>query len=125
MNTITLTVSVIIIVFGILQIILFFKLWGMTNNVKKISNKLNSKISWEDQAQIELLKGNKVKAHELYKETFFIEIMEQYEKAKNWDTPGNYNVEYPRIISRYSQLKEVIDFAKYDSYDKIEELLNK
>ena len=125
MNTITLTVSVIIIVFGILQIILFFKLWGMTNNVKKISNKLNNKISWKDRAQIELLKGDKDKAQDLYKETFFIEIMEQYEKAKEWTNPGSYNAEYHRIISRYPQLKEVIDFAKYDSYNKIKELLNK
>ena len=29
-------VSIIIIVFGILQIILFFKVWGMTNNVNEI-----------------------------------------------------------------------------------------
>ena len=31
--------GVIIIVFGILQIILFFKLWGMTNDIKTIKNK--------------------------------------------------------------------------------------
>lgn len=31
--------SIIIIVFGILQIILFFKLWGMTNDIKEIKNK--------------------------------------------------------------------------------------
>lgn len=35
--------SIIIIVFSVLQIILFFKLWGMTNNVKNILNLLNSK----------------------------------------------------------------------------------
>lgn len=29
-------VSIIIIIFGILQIILFFKLWGMTNNISEI-----------------------------------------------------------------------------------------
>lgn len=29
-------VSIIIIIFGILQIILFFKLWGMTNNIFEI-----------------------------------------------------------------------------------------
>jgi len=29
----------IIIVFGVLQIILFFKLWGMTNDIKDIRNK--------------------------------------------------------------------------------------
>lgn len=31
-------VGIIIIVFGILQIILFFKVWGMTNNVNEIKN---------------------------------------------------------------------------------------
>lgn len=36
MEGITLFVSIVIIVFGILQIILLFKLWGMTNDVKKI-----------------------------------------------------------------------------------------
>lgn len=30
-------VSLIIIVFGILQIILFFKLWGMTKDVRKLT----------------------------------------------------------------------------------------
>ena len=35
--------SIIGIVFGVLQIILFFKIWGMTNNVKNILNVLNSK----------------------------------------------------------------------------------
>lgn len=35
-------VSIIIIVFGILQIILFFKLWGMTNNVNEMKNMMES-----------------------------------------------------------------------------------
>lgn len=30
--------SIIAIIFGILQIILFFKLWSMTNNVKQMKN---------------------------------------------------------------------------------------
>lgn len=32
-------VSIIIIVFGILQIILFFKIWGMTDDIKAIKEK--------------------------------------------------------------------------------------
>ena len=40
MEGIALFVSIVIIVFGILQIILFFKLWGMTNDVKKIKSSL-------------------------------------------------------------------------------------
>lgn len=30
-------VALIIVVFGVLQIILFFKLWGMTNDVRKLT----------------------------------------------------------------------------------------
>lgn len=35
-------VGIIIIVFGVLQIILFFKIWGMTNDVKEMKNKFVS-----------------------------------------------------------------------------------
>lgn len=31
--------SIILLLFGVLQIILFFKLWGMTNDVRSIKNK--------------------------------------------------------------------------------------
>lgn len=40
MNTILFITSFIMIVFGVLQIILFFKVWGMTNDVKQIKNGL-------------------------------------------------------------------------------------
>lgn len=30
--------AIVMLVFGVLQIILFFKIWGMTNDVKKISS---------------------------------------------------------------------------------------
>lgn len=42
-------VSIIIIVFGILQIILFFKLWGMTNNVNEMKNMMESYLRKENQ----------------------------------------------------------------------------
>lgn len=37
-ETITFILAVVVLVFGILQIILFFKLWGMTNDVKRLTN---------------------------------------------------------------------------------------
>lgn len=37
--------SIVLIVFGVLQIILFFKIWGMTNDVAKIKDLLESKLS--------------------------------------------------------------------------------
>ena len=44
MENILLVTSIIIIVFGALQIILFFKIWGMTNDVRKIKNILELNI---------------------------------------------------------------------------------
>ena len=43
MESILTFISIIFIVFGILQIILFFKMWGMTNNVSRITRLLESK----------------------------------------------------------------------------------
>ena len=34
-------ITIILVVFGILQIILFFKIWGMTNDTNKIVRMLN------------------------------------------------------------------------------------
>lgn len=31
--------TIILLIFGVLQIILFFKVWGMTNDIKEIRNK--------------------------------------------------------------------------------------
>ena len=31
--------TIILLIFGVPQIILFFKVWGMTNDIKEISNK--------------------------------------------------------------------------------------
>ena len=44
MESITLFVSIVIIVFGILQIVLFFKIWKMTNDINEIKNLIELKI---------------------------------------------------------------------------------
>lgn len=39
-------VTIILLIFGVLQIILFVKIWGMTNDVKRLANKFcNSEIT--------------------------------------------------------------------------------
>lgn len=50
--------GIIIIVFGILQIILFFKLWRMTNDVRKIKSELCSEKDINE-ATVLYLKGEK------------------------------------------------------------------
>lgn len=41
METITIILGIVVLVFGILQIILFFKVWDMTNDVAAIREKIN------------------------------------------------------------------------------------
>lgn len=43
-----LILSVILIVFGVLQIVLFFKIWGMTNDIRKIKEKYLGDIIQKD-----------------------------------------------------------------------------
>lgn len=31
--------TIVLLIFGVLQIILFFKMWGMTNDIKEMRNK--------------------------------------------------------------------------------------
>jgi Na+-transporting methylmalonyl-CoA/oxaloacetate decarboxylase gamma subunit len=39
MESITVITTFVLFIFGVLQIILFFKIWGMTNDVRKLVNK--------------------------------------------------------------------------------------
>lgn len=45
MDRILFFTAVVILVFGVLQIVLFFKMWGMTNNVRSIKDMMEKYIS--------------------------------------------------------------------------------
>lgn len=61
------------IAFGILQIILFFKIWGMTNNVKRIWKKIDNKDFLSD-ACVSYIKGNLEETERLANEAFLQEV---------------------------------------------------
>lgn len=46
-NTISF-LELVIIVFALLQILLFFKIWGMTNDVREIKKQLEKKLKQEE-----------------------------------------------------------------------------
>lgn len=55
MDVFSMFLGIVLVVFGILQIILFFKIWGMTNDVREIKEKYlssNSTISQNNQSDI-------------------------------------------------------------------------
>lgn len=70
--------SVILIIFGVLQIILFFKIWGMTNDVKELKNEFMSIPSkWALNKAI--LKGDKHKVEEILFNAMYIRIKKAYD----------------------------------------------
>lgn len=70
-------IAIITIVVGVLQIVLFFKLWSMTNDVRKIKKKIDAdlEIDRTDKIRIALLKGDKQKAIELLTDKLATELV--------------------------------------------------
>ena len=137
MENITIFASIAIIVFGVLQIILFFKLWEMTNDVKKISLKHSPSKEDEliDEAQLLCLDGEKENAFKCYKQAFFISISElynnisqKYNVALKEDRKEIWESNYPNIVRFFS--KRMIptgfslNFEEYDSFDKVDKILS-
>lgn len=72
-------ISIITIIVGVLQIVLFFKIWVMTNDVKKIKEKMDADIEIDriDKIRIALLKGDKQKAIELLTDKLATELVKK------------------------------------------------
>lgn len=129
-------VSIIIIVFGILQIILFFKVWGMTDDVKRIKKNLidGADVSFES-AKKELLLGNTDKAFEIYNKCFIDSVVTLYKETKTENIDSSpakdtyeakhqekcqlYKKELSKLGDNYS-----IDFLRFDKFDKIDKFMS-
>lgn len=125
-------VSITILVFAFLQIILFFKLWGMANNVKKISLKQLSFLDNKriEEAQICLLKNESEKALDLYRQAFFMFVSDLYNKTltDGSERKKEYWTEHYAKIVRFFRFSlqnfdNPIDFSVYDTFDKVERLI--
>ena len=130
MEGITLFVSIVIIVFGILQIILFFKLWGMTNDVKKIRKSLPN-VSYDlSPAKMEFIIGNTDKAKEMLKKEFVLDVYESYMKIVKENTEvtdpsvmeKEYSIDYDRLKrvykGRFKDIIDDVDFERYSTFVK-------
>lgn len=71
--------AIIAIVVGVLQIVLFFKVWVMTNDVRKIREKMDADLEIDriDKIRIALLKGDKQKAIELLTDKLATELVKK------------------------------------------------
>ncbi|WP_300699091.1 hypothetical protein [Bacteroides sp.] len=129
--------SIILLIFGVLQIILFFKMWGMTNDVDKIREKLEVQPEMEDQiiteAQIHALNGENGEAFKLYTKAFHKSLIELYNKTiKEYGDEDNmsykerneyYQSEYNKVVKyflkRVDKIGIKLDVEKFNSYEKI------
>lgn len=87
--------TIVFLVFGVLQIILFFKVWGMTNDVNKITGKLQCEKDSTWNVRRALLYGDK----ELAKKELMSCIISDFEKFGD----GGYG---------FNQVEDII--AKYE-----------
>jgi hypothetical protein len=131
MGNVAFFTSIIIIASGILQIVLLFKVWEMTNDVRQIKEKqerhdINELIK---EAQASKLKGDEEKAIELYEKAFFSSISHLYNEViggyPTWAAEC-WSKRYPKIV-RYYQTRKIssdftLDFNKYDSLDKVKNM---
>lgn len=121
MENILLITSIVIIAFGVLQIILFFKVWGMTNDVREIKN--NTINSLLDEAHKQIIIGNKDKAFEIYQRLYVEELIKLSEIRLNFEK------NYPKLVEKYKyELSKLgngysIDFSQYDEVQKIRKII--
>ena len=106
---------IILLIFGVLQII-FFKVWGMTNDVRKIKNKT---VNSFNEAHKQIILGNKDRAFEIYQRLYVEELIKISELKLDFEE------NYPKLVEKYkyelSKLGEgySIDFSEYDAINKI------
>ena len=90
--------SIVLLVFGVLQIILFFKLWGMTNNVKKIYEKMNA-----DSYRSCMMKGDKENAYRIAVDSLYKELVEC---VPAWGSESYFLEKAAPIIEKYRKMIE-------------------
>ncbi|WP_320978883.1 hypothetical protein [Bacteroides sp.] len=107
--------GIVIIAFGILQIILFFKVWGMTNNVKRIWKKIDNK-DFLSNACISYIKGDLEETEKLANEAFLQEVALLSKSSESYEDWLNG---YKKLKDKYTRLfkkidKPAPDFNKYE-----------
>lgn len=114
MGNFSFIVSIIVLIFGVLQIILFFKIWSMTNDIKKIANKTTCK-----NYNYYILKGCKEDLAKVLEEDFITDLSDTYTRV------GFISGYMDEIIQRYINLFKTYNITfpeKYKDYIDLDKL---
>ena len=90
-------VSIIIIVFGILQIILFFKVWGMTNDVNNINSKLHECKDENREYELLMISGK----YDVVYQILIDKLSKEIHDAYNYFNESYYEKEVKRLLDIY------------------------
>lgn len=126
---------IVIFIFGILNLILFFKIWGMTNNVKKLAQRFQEKdeVTLKEARNLYIL-GDYDAAFDMFRKLFVERMKNEYNSIyntyslKDKDKVEEYDKSFQKIKAAYQERfnrlgpKYEFDFSRYDSYDKMTEL---
>lgn len=131
--------AIVSIVAGVLQIVLFFKIWIMTNNVNVIKNTLsdeNRSAYILQDGQAAALAGDNETAIRKYKEAFLMDVLGTYNDiASNWGEANKqggrdkvYADKYKSIVSQYEKRMDKVgghlEAEKYDSFTKVRDIIS-
>lgn len=97
-------ISVFLILFGILQIVLLFKIWTMTDNVSIIAGKLKKDVSSLQQANFYFLKGDIDKAEEKLTDSFILNAIILRKSYSNSDFFDNRMRQLEKQYERYFKM---------------------
>lgn len=111
METTATIIDIALIVMGVLQIILFFKIWGMTNDVKALKNKFDSRGLGKEQLAkkvIEMKYTGKIdEAKKILDANFESEVFEQVLAQEVSD--DFIKDELGKVISKYENFYKVLN----------------
>lgn len=96
LNYLLLAVMLVLLVY-ILPIILFFKIWGMTKDIRLLKRKYLD-MDKSQEAKIAFMKGDSIKAKDILDSSFFNDVINLAKFSKKGDL---YTKQYPLLIRRY------------------------
>lgn len=126
----------IVIIFGILQIILFFKIWIMTDDISRIKkNLIDDTDASLETAKKEIMLGHSDKAFEIYNKCFINDITTLYKDTRtagmnSEPAKDTYEIKYKEKCQSYEKElaklgdKYSIDFSRFDAFDKIDKFMS-
>ena len=103
--------TIVLIIWGILEILLFFKIWGMTNDVRKIEGLLNenysiNSLALEAKIRKDIICGDKEHAKKLLLANFFKQVNTKYESEYQVHPTATIEEYVNTLQSQFNQIGE-------------------